>query len=131
MTKRTKRNKLQGKESQKGTLFLFVASAALILLFVHSNPSENPTSSIRAAFIENFTGLPIQIIDDAWENGGLSVYLWGNQKEKHSFAKGYHTRFGQMSFNADSFLKDHKGWSEERIHSLGFQYGFSGKWVTE
>ena len=130
MTKKTKKNKLQGKTSQKGITFLFLASTCLILLLTHwnSGPSQGESFSIRAAFAESLTGLPIEIIDDAWKNGGFSVYLWGSKKEKHSFAKGYSTRFGQMSFNADAYLKHRKGWSEEKIHSLGFQYGFSDKW---
>lgn len=74
---------------------------------------------------EAITGVPSEIVKEAVNSGGISVYLLGTEEEKHSFGKGQQTRYGKMSFDADAYLKYNKGWSEKKIHQLGHKYGFS------
>ena len=127
MTKKEKQNKIQGKVSQKTTWLLFLISAFSIVYC--SGHQAHPTQNTnKSSILETLTGVPTKIIHNAWENGGLQVLLFANSKEKHAFAKGYPTRFGQMSFSADSHLKHKYGWSEDKIHNMGHRYGFSQKW---
>jgi len=72
--------------------------------------------------------IPAEIVTEAVKNGGVKVFLLGSYEEKHAFAKGLPTQYGQMSFNADDFLKYRAGWSERKIHAVGHSLGFSELW---
>lgn len=69
-------------------------------------------------------------VDAARQPGFVDLVLHGTLKERHDFAKGYATRFGQMSFDADTYLR-RKGWSDEHIHNIGNSYGFSPSWAEK
>lgn len=78
--------------------------------------------------IESPTEIPTELVYDAIQSGGIQAFLFGTFDEKHRFAKGEKTAFGQMTLNADDFLKYRAGWDEQKIHRLGFQTGFSNLW---
>lgn len=91
----------------------------------YSEASESPIIE----GVSSLFSLPGRILGTAVKNGGLEVAAFGTAAEKHAFAKGRPTRFGQMPFDADEDLQN-RGWSEIRIHELGHRYGFSNLWPS-
>ena len=64
------------------------------------------------------------MIIDSVSNGGISVVLFGNYKERHDFAKGRPTRFGKLPYSTETVLLN-KGWSDEKVHRYGNMLGVS------
>ncbi len=101
------------------------ALAGTVLFFPYS---EGPGPSRVARIIHGFVGLPLEIVAGALHAGVVDVVLFGNATERHQFAKGVPTRFGQMNYSVDDYLASTYGWSEVQIHSLGHRLGFSKLW---
>lgn len=111
--------------------FVMIAAIIAAIFILNTTDGRSKTSqdsSHSTGIIELFLGIPDEVISEALASGGLDVALYGTPTERHAFAKGYATRFGKMSFSADDYLKYNKGWSEEKIHSVGHSVGFSSLW---
>ncbi len=104
----------------------FLACLAMLALTVVLQSADgNEVSN----FTELLTGVPGKIVADAVTTPGFaSVVLHGTLKEKHAWAKGNPTQYGHMTYDADDYLRDQKGWSEVHIHNVGHFWGFSPLW---
>ena len=89
----------------------------------YADADDSPVVSVLSSVLS----FPGHIVANAAQNGGIEAAMFGSSAEKHAFAKGRHTRFGQMTMDADEELQK-RGWSEVQIHDLGHRYGFSNLW---
>jgi hypothetical protein len=117
--------------SNAGLLLLCLTLTGLLLLALSFEPSRHSYAtepSRTEVFIQSVFGVPPKIIFAAIQAGGIDAYFFGTPAERHEFAKGRPTRFGHMGFPVDDYLTANLGWSEEYVHQLGHQYGFSDLW---
>jgi hypothetical protein len=105
--------------------FFVICSLILVAGLSLQVISDNMPSGRKNGLLETVFGVPREVIHGALGKGLFSVMIYGSKEDRHRFAKGQSTRFGQMNYSVDSYLKIQKGWSEKKIHEMGFKYGFS------
>ncbi len=75
--------------------------------------------------LETLIGVPSKITRAAFEQPGLWQLLTeGSAEDRHRFAKGQWTKYGQLPFDSDAYMRS-RGYSESELHKLGARYGFS------
>lgn len=77
--------------------------------------------------IEDTTGVPKSIVYAALQQSGFfEVMLLGTFNEKHKWAHGQLTKYGQMPYDTDARLQS-LGWSEKHIHEVGARWGVANE----
>ena len=76
--------------------------------------------------VAGVSGVPEEIVHDAFANNVGSVVLFGDYEKRHNFAQGAPTEFGTMSFDVEERLMGPPYyWTYEEVHKKGFLTGFS------